>query len=159
MRNARASIVGRSGPAEVMDRPALLLRVRNGHRGSSAQDKLTHSAGTHSMPSPPMLEHAYTDVNGVRLHYVTAGTGKQILFLHGFPEFWYAWKRTYFLSPAPARAPRLANGFRKLANSSGKINFVAGPVPRVFSASRYCRVIVLASRLFATAKILSSARA
>ena len=39
-----------------------------------------------------MLEHAYADVNGVRLHYVTAGTGKLILFLHGFPEFWYAWK-------------------------------------------------------------------
>jgi epoxide hydrolase 4 len=39
-----------------------------------------------------MLEHAYTDVNGVRLHYVAAGTGKLILFLHGFPEFWYAWK-------------------------------------------------------------------
>lgn len=28
----------------------------------------------------------------VRLHYVTAGEGRLILFLHGFPEFWYAWK-------------------------------------------------------------------
>jgi epoxide hydrolase 4 len=31
-------------------------------------------------------------VNGVRLHYVTAGKGPLILFLHGFPEFWYEWK-------------------------------------------------------------------
>ncbi len=38
------------------------------------------------------LEHKYADVNNVRLHYVTAGSGKLILFLHGFPEFWYAWK-------------------------------------------------------------------
>jgi epoxide hydrolase 4 len=41
--------------------------------------------------SPP-LEDRYADVNGVRLHYVTQGTGRLIIFLHGFPEFWYQWK-------------------------------------------------------------------
>lgn len=40
----------------------------------------------------PMLKHEYADVNGVRLHYVTAGEGKLIMFVHGFPEFWYEWK-------------------------------------------------------------------
>jgi pimeloyl-ACP methyl ester carboxylesterase len=35
---------------------------------------------------------AYAEVNGVRLHYVEEGKGPLILFLHGFPEFWYAWK-------------------------------------------------------------------
>src|ERR1035438_7431505 len=39
-----------------------------------------------------MLKHKYVKVNGVRLHYVTAGKGPLILFLHGFPEFWYEWK-------------------------------------------------------------------
>ncbi len=47
-----------------------------------------------------MIEHKYAEVNGVRLHYATSGParpgsaqpGKLILFLHGFPEFWYAWK-------------------------------------------------------------------
>lgn len=34
----------------------------------------------------------YVNVNGIRLHCVTAGKGTLILFLHGFPEFWYAWK-------------------------------------------------------------------
>jgi epoxide hydrolase 4 len=34
----------------------------------------------------------YADVNGVRLHYVEQGRGPLILFLHGFPEFWYSWK-------------------------------------------------------------------
>jgi pimeloyl-ACP methyl ester carboxylesterase len=38
------------------------------------------------------MDHRYADVNGIRLHYVTAGHGPLILFLHGFPEFWYAWK-------------------------------------------------------------------
>jgi pimeloyl-ACP methyl ester carboxylesterase len=35
---------------------------------------------------------SYVTVNGVRLHYVSAGKGPLILFLHGFPEFWYEWK-------------------------------------------------------------------
>ena len=39
-----------------------------------------------------MLKDGYVKVNGVRIHYVTAGKGPVILFLHGFPEFWYAWK-------------------------------------------------------------------
>ena len=38
-----------------------------------------------------VLKDKYTRVNGVRLHYVTAGKGPLILFLHGFPEFWYEW--------------------------------------------------------------------
>ncbi len=39
-------------------------------------------------PSP----HRSAEVNGARLHYVEQGKGPLILFLHGFPEFWYAWK-------------------------------------------------------------------
>ena len=38
------------------------------------------------------MEHQYAEVNGIRMHYVTAGSGKLILFAHGFPEFWYAWR-------------------------------------------------------------------
>ncbi len=39
-----------------------------------------------------MWDHRYAEVNGIRLHYVTRGRGKLMLFLHGFPEFWYTWK-------------------------------------------------------------------
>lgn len=38
-------------------------------------------------------EDGYADVNGVRLHYVSCGSGPLILFLHGFPEFWLTWRR------------------------------------------------------------------
>ena len=37
------------------------------------------------------LKHDYAQVNGVRLHYATAGNGPLMLFVHGFPQFWYAW--------------------------------------------------------------------
>lgn len=45
-------------------------------------------------------DHHYAGVNGVRLHYVSAGAGPLMLFMHGFPQFWYAWKD---LLPAFAR--------------------------------------------------------
>ncbi|HVP47813.1 MAG TPA: alpha/beta hydrolase [Bryobacteraceae bacterium] len=40
----------------------------------------------------PAWKDRYAEVNGVRLHYVEQGKGQLILFLHGFPEFWYSWK-------------------------------------------------------------------
>jgi len=35
--------------------------------------------------------HRFAHANGVRFHVVEAGTGPLVLFLHGFPEFWWAW--------------------------------------------------------------------
>jgi len=37
--------------------------------------------------------HAYISTNGIQLHYVTQGDGPLMLFLHGFPEFWYSWRK------------------------------------------------------------------
>jgi len=39
-----------------------------------------------------MLKEQYVQVSGLRMHCMTAGKGPLILFLHGFPEFWYEWK-------------------------------------------------------------------
>ena len=33
------------------------------------------------------------EVGDVRLHYVEAGDGPLLVLLHGFPEFWYGWRR------------------------------------------------------------------
>lgn len=93
-----------------------------------------------------MLKHEYADVNGVRLHYVTAGEGKLIMFVHGFPEFWYAWKgqlaefghdhqavamdtRGYNLSSKPDdveqyRMPLLVEDLLALADHLGHHTFV-----------------------------------
>jgi pimeloyl-ACP methyl ester carboxylesterase len=40
----------------------------------------------------PTWQHGYLKTNGIRLHYVTAGTGPLVLLLHGFPECWYSWR-------------------------------------------------------------------
>ncbi len=61
----------------------------------------------------------YADSNGVKIHYVSAGSGPLVVFIHGFPDFWYSWRhqmagladrfrvvamdqRGYNLSDAPA---------------------------------------------------------
>lgn len=38
------------------------------------------------------LHHHYVRINGIRMHYVQAGSGPLLLLLHGFPEFWYSWR-------------------------------------------------------------------
>jgi epoxide hydrolase 4 len=37
--------------------------------------------------------HREAVVNNVRLHWVEAGAGKPVLLLHGFPQFWWMWRR------------------------------------------------------------------
>ena len=42
--------------------------------------------------SKTVFQHNYADVNGMRLHYASIGKGPLVLFLHGYPSFWYQWK-------------------------------------------------------------------
>ncbi len=41
------------------------------------------------------LEHKQISTNGVSLHVVQAGdpNGELVILLHGFPEFWYGWRK------------------------------------------------------------------
>src|SRR5262245_57285261 len=43
--------------------------------------------------SPESWTHHRAVVNGVGVHYVEAGAGPLVLLLHGFPDFWYTWRR------------------------------------------------------------------
>lgn len=38
------------------------------------------------------LEHKVVDNQGVKIHYVKAGTGPLVVFVHGFPDYWYSWR-------------------------------------------------------------------
>ncbi len=47
--------------------------------------------------------HAMREANGIRFHVVEAGDGPPLLLLHGFPEFWWSWRKVI---------PELAQHFR-----------------------------------------------
>lgn len=55
------------------------------------------------------LRHRTIATNGIRLHAVEAGPedGPLLIFLHGFPEIWYGWRKQI--------EPFAASGFRVLA--------------------------------------------
>ena len=38
------------------------------------------------------VEHHWADHDGTKIHYVTLGEGQPIVFVHGFPDFWYTWR-------------------------------------------------------------------
>lgn len=38
------------------------------------------------------VEHRYADNDGTKIHYVTLGEGEPVVFVHGFPDFWYSWR-------------------------------------------------------------------
>ncbi|MCY3505128.1 MAG: alpha/beta hydrolase [Chloroflexi bacterium] len=45
-------------------------------------------------------QHRQVVANGLRMHYVEGGEGEPVVFLHGFPECWYSWRKQL-----PALAP------------------------------------------------------
>jgi pimeloyl-ACP methyl ester carboxylesterase len=41
---------------------------------------------------PGPWQHAYVAANGARFHVATLGSGPPVVLLHGFPQFWWAWR-------------------------------------------------------------------
>ncbi len=39
------------------------------------------------------FNEGWVENKGVNIHYVEKGEGELILFLHGFPDFWYSWRK------------------------------------------------------------------
>lgn len=59
-----------------------------------------------STPLPKGASSRFAEVNGVRLHYVIAGSGPTLILLHGWPQTWFAWRDTI---------DRLSNRFTLIA--------------------------------------------
>ena len=67
------------------------------------------------------LEHMHLTTNGIMLHAVAAGPsdGPLVVLLHGFPEFWFGWRRQI--------EPLAAAGFRVLAPDQRGYNLSSKP--------------------------------
>jgi pimeloyl-ACP methyl ester carboxylesterase len=103
------------------------------------------AAGSSPDASVALVEGPWTHrtvrANGIALHVAEVGSGPLVLFLHGFPQFWWAWRqqlvdvadagfravavdlRGYGASDKPPRgydAPNLAADIAQLVNSLGE---------------------------------------
>ena len=38
------------------------------------------------------VEHGVVNNDGVNIHYAALGKGPLVIFVHGFPDFWYSWR-------------------------------------------------------------------
>jgi epoxide hydrolase 4 len=65
------------------------------------------------------LQEGYAELGDVTLHYVEAGEGPLVVLLHGFPEFWYGWRRQI--------APLVAAGYRVVAPDTRGYNLSSKP--------------------------------
>lgn len=50
--------------------------------------------------------HGYAKSGPVRIHYVTRGEGPLLIMIHGFPDYWYTWRK---------QMPELSKHFRVVA--------------------------------------------
>jgi pimeloyl-ACP methyl ester carboxylesterase len=51
-----------------------------------------HAAATQDDPEfQDDFRHGFETVDGVRMHYVTGGTGSPVILLHGWPQTWFSW--------------------------------------------------------------------
>jgi epoxide hydrolase 4 len=67
---------------------------------------LVSAVGLVQAPQVDLGQDGYADSNGVKIHFVTKGTGPLLVMLHGFPDFWYTWRD---------QIPELAKNYRVVA--------------------------------------------
>jgi haloacetate dehalogenase len=73
---------------------------------ASAYEKRTGLKAETSDMTGEIMQHFTLHANGIRQHYLDAGSGPPVVLLHGFPETSYAWRY---------QIPELAKRFRVIA--------------------------------------------
>ncbi len=95
------------------------------------------------------VQDAYADNNGVKIHYVTLGEGPVIVFIHGFPDFWYSWR---FQMEALADSYKCValdlRGYNKSDKPKGQENyaipFLVSDVEAIIRANGVDKAIIVA---------------
>ncbi len=63
--------------------------------------------------------HGFAPSGDVRIHYVTKGEGPLVVMIHGFPDFWYTWRK---------QMPALAEKFQVVAIDQRGYNLSDQPI-------------------------------
>jgi len=96
------------------------------------------------------IEHGYADSKGVKIHFVALGSKENplIVFIHGFPDFWYSWKdlmedlsNDYYVVAIDQRGYNLSDKPKGVKNYS--LNFLVGDVIAVIHHLSFNRAIII----------------
>src|SRR5262245_50444020 len=60
--------------------------------GAAALLVIAMASGAYGQDLESRVKDGYADSNGVRIHYVTMGSGPLVVMIHGFPDYWYTWR-------------------------------------------------------------------
>ena len=82
--------------------------------------------------------HHTAQVNGTRLHYVTAGEGPPVMLLHGWPQTWYEWRHVIDL---------LADEYRVVAPDLRGFGYSGKPASGYDAATMAADLAALAGHL------------
>jgi len=82
--------------------------------------------------------HHTAQVNGTRLHYVTAGEGPPVMLLHGWPQTWYEWRHVIDL---------LADEYQVVAPDLRGFGYSAKPAAGYDAATMAADLAALADHL------------
>ena len=70
------------------------------------------------------VDHHQFDNDGVSIHYVTLGEGPVVLFVHGFPDFWYTWREQMAALSADYKTVAMdTRGYNKSGKPDGQDNY------------------------------------
>jgi len=96
------------------------------------------------------VEHGYANSGGVKIHFVTLGSKDNpvIVFIHGFPDFWYSWKdlidslsNQYFVVAIDQRGYNLSD--KPKGEKNYNMNFLVGDVLSVITHLGYKKSIIV----------------
>jgi pimeloyl-ACP methyl ester carboxylesterase len=94
-RLARRGLFGRSAGFATIAALSVTPAAAVAEADPKPMEKIMTPDVTHALP----VSHHTAELNGIRVHYVTAGTGEPVVLVHGFPQTWYAWRK---ITPALA---------------------------------------------------------
>ncbi len=86
---------------------------------AAALPGVARSTTTGSVDDPAYYNHRFAEVNGIRMHFVEAGKGPLVILLHGFPLFWYSWRKQI--------APLVEAGYRVVVPDQRGYGQTGGP--------------------------------
>lgn len=89
-------------------------------------------------PQVPGMTHGFVNANGVRLHVAETGAGYPVIFLHGFPQHWFAWRHVI---------PQLAGEYRLICADQRGFGWSDAPARGYDSATQVADVLALMDAL------------